>query len=92
MATERPSPAQIAKKAAHHLTELIGREPEGVTGLTRTTDEGWRVEIEVVETRRIPDTTDVIALYEVDVDSQGELVGYSRTRRYVRGRQNDEAK
>ena len=35
--------------------------------------------------RRIPDTTDVLALYEVDVDSDGDLEGYRRLRRYARG-------
>jgi hypothetical protein len=55
-----------------------------VTGLERT-DDGWKVQVEVVEVRRIPDTTDVLALYEVDVDPRGELMGYRRLRRYSRG-------
>jgi len=41
--------------------------------------------VEVVEVRRIPDTTDVLALYEVTVDDDGALEGYRRRRRYVRG-------
>ena len=28
--------------------------------------------------RRIPETTDVLALYEVDVDADGDLEGYRR--------------
>ena len=59
-------------------------EAEGVTGLERT-DDGWKVQVEVVEVRRIPDTTDVLALYEVEVDEHGELEGYRRVRRYTRG-------
>ena len=55
-----------------------------MTGLERT-DDGWTVQVEVVEVRRIPDTTDVLALYEVDVDSDGDLQGYRRLRRYARG-------
>ena len=35
--------------------------------------------------RRIPDTTDVLALYEIDVDEDGDLEGYRRVRRYARG-------
>lgn len=86
---KRQSPVEVAKQAARQLVQLTGREPEGVTGLTRT-DEGWRVEIEVTETHRFPDTTDVLAVYEVDVDTRGNLVGYSRGRRYLRGRQDGE--
>ncbi len=83
-APKRTTAAQVGAKAAHQLLELTGKGAEGVTGLERT-DEGWQVQVEVVEVRRIPDTTDVLALYEVEVDSKGELQGYRRLRRYVRG-------
>jgi hypothetical protein len=41
--------------------------------------------VEVVEVRRIPDTTDVLALYEVEMDTDGAMEGYRRLRRYARG-------
>ena len=63
---------------------LTGKDAEGVTGLERT-DDGWMVRVEVVELRRIPDTTDVLALYEVQTDAHGALESYQRVRRYVRG-------
>ncbi len=40
----------------------------------------------MLELRRIPNTTDVLAIYEVTVDSDGDLEGYRRLHRYVRGR------
>jgi hypothetical protein len=78
------SPASIARRASAELAELVGREPESVIALDRT-DEGWRVCVEVLELHRVPDTADLLAEYEVDVDDRGELVGYRRTRRYARG-------
>jgi hypothetical protein len=75
---------QIAQEAARQLLELTGREAEGVVAMERT-DDGWRIEVEVVEVRRIPDTTDVLALYEVTVDEDGDMEGYRRLRRYGRG-------
>jgi Gas vesicle synthesis protein GvpO len=83
-ARKRMSGPQIAASAAKQLLELTGKGAEGVTGLERTED-GWTVQVEVVEVRRIPDTTDVLALYEVTVDSDGDLEGYKRLRRYTRG-------
>ena len=83
-ARKRMSGPQIAASAAKQLLELTGKGAEGVTGLERT-DDGWTVQVEVVEVRRIPDTTDVLALYEVTVDSDGDLEGYKRLRRYTRG-------
>jgi Gas vesicle synthesis protein GvpO len=69
---------QVAARAAEELSELTGKGVEGVTGLERT-DDGW------TEVRRIPDTTDVLALYEVQTDRQGSMLGYRRVRRYARG-------
>src|SRR6476620_7609691 len=83
-APKRLSGSQVAAAAARELLDLTGREAEGVTGLHRT-DDGWNVQVEVVEVRRIPDTTDVLALYEVQVDEDGDLMGYRRLRRYARG-------
>lgn len=88
---QQKDPGQIARLAAQQLLQLTGRAAEGVTALERK-DEGWRVEIEVLETRRIPDTTDMLAVYDVEVDGSGNLVGYSRMRRYVRGREDGEGR
>ena len=64
---------------------LTGRQPEGVTSLQRG-DPGWIVGVEVVETRRIPETTDILAVYEAELDTDGELVTYRRIDRYARGK------
>ena len=83
-APKRATASQVAARAAQELLDLTGKGAEGVTGLERTED-GWNVQVEVVEVRRIPDTTDVLALYEVQVDEDGDLIGYRRLRRYARG-------
>ena len=81
---KRMSGSRVAGAAVRQLLELTGKGAEGVIGLERTED-GWTVKIEVLELRRIPNTTDVLAIYEVTVDSDGELEGYRRLQRYVRG-------
>ena len=80
---------EIAADAARQLVELTGRDVEGVTSLERT-DDGWRVEVEVLEVRRIPDTTDVLATYELTLDEDGDFEGYRRLHRYVRGTPGEE--
>ena len=80
-----PLPAQdIAALALRDITQLTGKNPLGATSVMPT-DEGWTVEVEVVEDRRIPSSTDLLALYEVVLDMDGELLSYRRTRRYSRG-------
>jgi hypothetical protein len=82
----RPAPKlrTIAVTAAAQLSELIGHAPEGIVAVERGED-GWRVQVEVVESRRIPETTDILAVYEVDVDNDGDVTGYRRLNRHVRG-------
>ncbi|MFC8719931.1 gas vesicle protein GvpO, partial [Kitasatospora sp. NPDC057198] len=81
--------AEAAGRAAAQVRAMTGRSPEGVTSLERT-EEGWRIGVEVVESRRIPDSTDILAVYRVDLDRDGELLAYRRENRYHRGRTPDE--
>ena len=85
---EDSSPAARARQATSELADLLGREPEGIISLERD-EEGWLVGVEVVEVRRVPDTADVLAEYEVEADEDGHLTGYRRVRRYPRGRAQD---
>jgi hypothetical protein len=74
---------EIIARAREELQELRGAEAESVSSLTRTAD-GWRVGLQVVEVHRIPESTDVLATYEVELDPGGRLVTFERTHRYVR--------
>jgi hypothetical protein len=47
--------------------------------------ESWLVTVDVCEVERVPSTTDVMATYVVQLDESGGIVGYKRTRRFVRG-------
>lgn len=80
----RPTAVKIARSAREQLTDLLDRDSESVVGVQRT-DDGWEVDVEVVETRRIPDTTDVLAIYRVQLDGSGDIEGYERLERYIRG-------
>ena len=83
-----PAPA-AARRAARYVAEFTGRHPESVVSVERH-DGDWQVGVEVAETHRIPDTTDVLAIYEVCLDGGGRLVSYRRTRRYARGQLDKE--
>ena len=75
---------QAARRAARQVLDLTGHEPENVVSVAREED-GWHVGVEVVELHRIPDTTDVMAVFQVTLDGGGELVRCERGRRYNRG-------
>ena len=67
-----------------YIADLTSKDTEGVT-LVEPLENGWVVDVEVVEDRRIPSTSDMLSIYEVQVDEDGNLVSYRRTRTYRRG-------
>jgi hypothetical protein len=78
-----------ARRAARYVAEFTGRHPEGIISVERHNGD-WQVGVEVVETHRIPDTTDVLAIYEVSLDGDGRLLSYRRKCRYARGQLDKE--
>jgi hypothetical protein len=80
--------ARIIGTAARQLSDLAGHPAEGVRAFKKSED-GWLVEVELVELARIPSTTDVLGVYEVEVDDEGRVREYRRTRRYVRSQADD---
>lgn len=80
---DRVSATDALRSAAEQLTQLLGRAPESVSAL-KPTEQGWEAEIEVVELERVPDTSSVMASYQVVLDPAGKLLAYERARRYTR--------
>jgi hypothetical protein len=76
---------EVLRHARAQLAELTGMAAESVSSFERTED-GWELEIEVLELTRVPDTMSLLASYEVTLNPHGELTGYRRVRRYERGR------
>ncbi|MQA80964.1 MAG: hypothetical protein GEV10_21195 [Streptosporangiales bacterium] len=81
--TRSRTATEIAREASRQLAELTGRKPEAVTALSRT-DDGWSVDFDVVEIRRVPETADVIGVYRAELDENAELLSYRRIERFVR--------
>ena len=77
-----------ARIAAATVAELTGHLPEMVSSMEPCGD-GWMIGVEVVEARRIPDSADVLATYEVRLGEHDELRSYRRVRRYSRGRSGE---
>lgn len=74
-----------AGRATESLSKLIGHPCDGCSEVSPTDDGGWLVCVDVVEVARIPDTTSLMATYEVELGEDGSLRRYRRVRRYRRG-------
>ena len=81
---EALSAQELTEAALSTIADLTRFEPESVTGL-EWDGSSWHASVDVLELERIPNTTDVLATYDVQLDDQGTLLGYKRTRRFLRG-------
>ena len=87
-AYEEMSPADVVGAALSYITEFTGKDLRGVVSL-EPSEHGWVVGVEVVEDRRVPSSNDVLGLYLTEIDADGYLRTYRRTKRYPRGRGDD---
>jgi hypothetical protein len=69
---------EVIEKAAAGLAPLR-RKVSSVTGVSKVA-EGWRATVELVERSAIPDTMDLLGVYEVLLDPEGALTSYERIR------------
>ncbi|MFJ9038793.1 gas vesicle protein [Streptomyces sp. NPDC102406] len=81
-------PTEALREAREQLMELTGKSVDSVSSF-RATEDGWLLEVEVLELSRVPDTMSLLASYEVALDDEGTLTGYRRLRRYERGRSDE---
>jgi hypothetical protein len=79
---------EIAARAKDQLSSLTGLKASTVSSLSHD-EEGWHIVADLIELKRIPEASDILATYEVRLDEKGNLVSYQRTRRYTRGQIND---
>jgi Gas vesicle synthesis protein GvpO. len=79
---------RASRTAMDQLSTLTGRDADSVSRLERTED-GWLLNVEVVELERIPQSTSVLGSYQVHTDTDGNITAYQRTRRYYRNQAGD---
>lgn len=80
---EPPPLREVERRALFELARLIGAPAERVIELHKS-DQGWAAMIEVLEMSRVPETSDILADYEVELTARGSVLGFRRTRRYLR--------
>ncbi len=66
-------------EACRQLAEIIGLKPCAVLEVSQSGD-GWRVVVEVLERKAVPDSMDLLAGYEVHVDAAGHMTDFARLR------------
>ncbi|MGH2734191.1 MAG: gas vesicle protein [Actinomycetota bacterium] len=80
-----PGP-DVIERAMQQLKGMTGKQAESISSFVADDDgSGWTLMFELVELERVPSTTNLMGTYEVDIDKDGNLLGFEQTRRYVKG-------
>jgi len=74
---------EVRNQVIELSTDVIGRSLDGIVEISRT-DEAWRAVVEIIERRSVPDTQDILGQYEIELDDDGEVIGYRRLEKYRR--------
>jgi hypothetical protein len=80
---------QVIEKARKEFIGLGKKPTECITSLSKT-QEGWAIQMESVERKAIPDTMDVLGLYELRMDEEGCLLSVDRKKLRKRGETKDD--
>ena len=71
--------SEAIQVAEEELPALLHLKLSGVIGASKKED-GWHVTIEMVERHALPDSQDLLGVYEVILDDGGRLMNYERKR------------
>ena len=71
-------------KVKENLSKLTGLKCQGVIGVNQEGDE-LIITLEMLEKTRIPDSMDILGIYEIKIDSQGGIKDFTRLRLRNRG-------
>jgi hypothetical protein len=76
---------EIKKMAVEAIESVLNRKAETVVSMSKEA-EGWKVTVEVLERRAVPDTQDILGRYELMLNEEGDLLGYRQV--LIRRRQD----
>lgn len=77
MATKNKSPDEICNQALSIVKKFISKEPETILSVKKDGGE-WKVRVEVLERKAVPDTQDLLGRYEIRLDENGQLIGWEQ--------------
>ena len=77
METQKASIYTVTDNALAIAKKYICKNPETIVDV-KESNEGWKVTIEVLERKSIPDTQDILGRYQIRLTKDGELIGWTQ--------------
>lgn len=68
---------KLIERAREQLAEATGLKLSTTVGASKD-DKGWRISVEMIEKKSIPDGMDILGTYEAWLNDKGELLEFGR--------------
>lgn len=75
---------EIQKKIVPEIKELLKKEPENIS-LIEKNNEGWIVHCDVLEKKSVPETYDLLKIFEFRLDNNAKITGFKQLKKIRRG-------
>ena len=75
---------EVQKKVLPEIKEVLKKEPETISSIEKT-KEGWTIQCDVLEKKSIPETYDLLKIFEFRLDGNGKITGFKQLKKIRRG-------
>jgi len=75
---------EVQNKVIPQITELLKKKPEGISSIEKN-NEGWIIVCDVLEKKSVPETYDLLKVFEFIVDKECRIVRFKQLRKIRRG-------
>ena len=79
MVTEKSKPSiiEIVEIVRTVAEKYMGKNPESIIDVEEKPEE-WKITIEAVERKAVPDSQDLLGRYDIRLDKNGKLIGWTQ--------------
>ena len=74
----------IQKKIFSVGKELLNKGIESISNIEKN-EKGWKVQVEVLERKAIPDKFDLLKIIEFNLNENGKILGFKQIKKVQRG-------
>ena len=68
---------EITEQAKEQLAQITGFKPVAVVAVFQD-ETGWHVTVDMLEMTRIPESSDLLGIYETTMDGDGNVLSFER--------------
>ncbi len=79
---------EVQEKVAPQIRKLLNKEPECISSIEKT-KEGWRVLCDVLDKKSVPETFDLLKVFEFILDKEAKVTSFKQIKKIKRGNIGD---